>query len=112
MLIYSTFSISVAILSGLIMAFCIFTRKPLHLWLRLLHLSSVAIGAVLAILVAFETWSLRLWGNIGLSVIVALLGILLGIRKIPAQYLKTFLVLHGILAVICYGILVFNTFAV
>lgn len=109
MLVLSTLAISAAIFSGFLMARFILAKKPVVLWLKFVHVGMVAAGALLAIIAAFQINKMQVWGNIALSVIVALLGIIVGLKKTDRRLGKPFLTAHGILAIICYLGLVYNT---
>jgi hypothetical protein len=74
-----------------------------------IHAGFAAFGSALVILVALEGDN-RVWINIGLAVVIILLGILLGFRRAKGPAPKAILVAHGGLAVICYVILAYNAF--
>lgn len=112
MLIFSALSIFIAITIGCAMVFRILTKKPVTVWHKIAHVGMVAVGALLAVIAAFQTGDMRLWANIALSILVVILGIFVGLKKFRGKTGWFVLVLHAVLATICYLILLFNTFAI
>ena len=76
----------------------------------ILHGFAALVGSALVIIKALEG-DTRLYVNIGLAVVIIVLGVTMGLlakkgKKAP----KAILLTHGGLAVVCYGILGFFTF--
>lgn len=91
------------------MANQILKKKPFPKAYSYLHLGLALLGAVLTIIAALSGGSL-LWMNIGLAVLVALLGFSIAFRLFRDYKAKILLLLHGLLATICYLFLLYNTF--
>jgi hypothetical protein len=72
-----------------------------------IHAGFALLGSALVILVAVGGDN-RVWINIGLAVIIIILGILLGLRRSKGSAPKVLVAAHGGLAVICYVILAYN----
>jgi len=110
MLTYAFVFVSGVVLVGLYMLMQIARKKRYPKWCSLAHLGLDSAGALLVILVALAAGGMLLWANIGLAVVVAALGITVGLRKFHGATGRVVLGLHVVLAVICYLFLMYNVF--
>ena len=110
MLIYAVIAITLAILVGIGMASQILQKKPFHKGYSFLHLGLVLLGALFTIIAALSGGVL-LWWNIGLAVIVSLLGFMLAFRLVGQTKAIAVLAIHAGLALSCYLFLAYNTFS-
>ncbi|MCL2297130.1 MAG: hypothetical protein FWC38_08720 [Proteobacteria bacterium] len=111
MLTYAFVFVSAVVLIGLYMLMQTAQKKRYTKWFPLAHLGLDSVGALLVIVAALAIGGMLLWANIGLAVIVAALGIAVGLRKFHGAAGKMLLALHVVLAVICYLFLMYNVFA-
>lgn len=109
MLTLSAIFVAISIGFGIYMTLRILQKKPYTKRYPAAHLLTVAIGAILALIPALYG-NTYLWPNIGLAVIVALFGCAVGFYKFRnSKNRLTTLAIHGILALICYLLLLYNT---
>jgi len=111
MLTYALVLVSAVVLTGLLMLAQTTQKKRYSNWYPLAHLGLDSIGALLVIIIALVAGGMLLWANIGLAVVVAALGIAVGLQRIRGTTSKIILTLHVVLAVICYFFLIYNVFA-
>ena len=100
---------TITALMGVTLATAVFKQKRSSRVLQLFHVCTAAVGSVLVIIDAF-TGDARVWINIGLAVVIILLGIWLGFQRARGLHPKRLVAVHGGLAAICYTILAYFAF--
>jgi hypothetical protein len=100
---------TITALIGVGLATAVFKQRRSSKALQLFHVCTAAIGSVLVIVDAF-TGDARVWINIGLAVVIIVLGTCLGFQRAHGRHPKGLVVVHGGLAVICYLILAYFVF--
>ena len=73
----------------------------------LIHAGFAAFGSALVILAALNGDN-RVWVNIGLAVVIILLGLTLSLKRAKGVAPRGLVAAHGGLAVVCYLILAYN----
>ncbi len=109
MLVMSLAIFTVVAVMGLGMATDVFKGRGTPKMYALTHAGFAAVGSLLVILAALGGDN-RVWINIGMAVVIIVLGGLLSLRRHKGEAPKGILTLHAGLAVVCYLILAYNAF--
>jgi cell division protein FtsW (lipid II flippase) len=109
MLVMSVAIFTLVAVMGLGMVFDIARGQGTPKFFAVTHAVFAALGSALVIWVALQGDN-RVWINIGLAVVIILLGLTLSFKRAKGPAPKGILALHGGLAVICYLILAYNAF--
>ena len=94
---------------GLALAIGVFKKSPVDRMYAMLHGGLALLGSGLVIWAAVDGDE-RLYINIGLAVVIIILGVLMSWRRSKGLCVRGLAMAHGLLAVICYGILAYFTF--
>ena len=109
MLIMAVGIFTLVAVMGAGMAFELFQGRKTEKGFALLHAGFALLGSALVIVVALEG-DQRVWINIGLAVVIIVLGGLVSIKRHKGQSPKALALTHASLAVACYLILAYNAF--
>lgn len=109
MLILAVGVFTLVAVMGLGMVFDVFAGRGTSRLYAITHAGFAAFGSVLVILAALSGDS-RVLINIGLVVVIVILGVTVSLRRAKGQCPKSVLVAHAGLAVVCYSILAYNAF--
>ena len=104
MLILALTIFTLVALMGLGLALDVFKGAGSSIIFARIHALLALIGSALVIGAALAGDE-RVWINIGLAVVIIVLGVLISIRRQQGLPVKGLAVLHGGLAVVCYSIL-------
>lgn len=100
---------TITALIGVALATAVFEEKRSSRALQLFHVCTALIGSVLVIIDAFSG-DTRVWVNIGLAVVIIVLGMGLEYQRANGLHPRRLIAVHGGLAVICYLILAYFVF--
>jgi hypothetical protein len=109
MLVFALAVFTLVALMGLAMALNIFRGGVHSKQYAMTHGGFALLGSALVIWAAIGGDE-RLYVNIGMAVVIIGLGAFMSIRRAKGLPVKSLAVLHGLLAVSCYGILAYFAF--
>ena len=92
------------------MAIEMFKGRSTEKGYALLHAGFALLGSAFVITVALEGNDQRLFGNIGLAVVIIALGLVISFKRKKGKSPKGLVLAHGGLAAACFALLVYNTF--
>ncbi len=110
MLVFALAVFTLVAVMGLGLIFDVFKGSASSKTYALVHAGFALLGSVLVILEALGGDD-RVWINIGLAVVIIVLGGLVSLRRHKGQQPKGLALAHGGLAVVCYLILAFFAFS-
>jgi hypothetical protein len=109
MLMFALAVFTVVAMMGLALAIGVFKKSQADRMYAMVHGGLALLGSGLVIWVAVEGDE-RVYINIGLAVVIIILGVLMSWKRSKGHCVRALAMAHGLLAVICYGILAYFTF--